>query len=380
MRKVEHHLKLSGLWMVSAFLVFSCSFSAEAFTLISNGGKPAYWPGGNITYHFNSHSSGQFAGGHDASGTSTDEFAPIRAAFQTWQDLSGLNLNFTEAAMSGVAASSGDYQNTISWVTTGWSSQSYRPPSNALAVTLLSFNTASGAIIDADIYFNAQNFSWSVVDTGGESGYIDVQNIATHEIGHLIGLDHSSEDMGETDLGLKAATMFYAAGYGETSRRTPHADDIDAVQALYGVSPASAPTITSVNYVGMTGQTIIYQVNGTNFNDRTAFILTKNNPAISDAVARYKTINSSTNATVKFDLTYLTDGGAAVLAFNTPSQIANYSVELTGTGLGATSAGGGGGCVMSAESSFSPSFFVLFLALSVSILILRSRKLRSPSH
>ena len=47
---------------------------------------------------------------------------------------------------------------------------------------------ALSIILDADIIFNAKNYQFS---TDLSPGTFDVQGIATHEVGHLIGLDHS---------------------------------------------------------------------------------------------------------------------------------------------------------------------------------------------
>jgi hypothetical protein len=344
----------------------------DAFTLISNAGKPAYWPSGHISYRFNTATSGYFTGGHDASGTVTDEFAPIRAGFQSWLDVPGLNISITENAASSAAPSSDDGRNTIIWIKNAWTNLSFQPPNNALAVTLLSFD-GSGAIVDADIYFNAEAFHWAVVDSGTELGYIDVQNIATHEIGHLLGLDHSSEDLFEDDPVLADATMFYAASYGETERRDLKIDDTRAIQNLYGASRGAPPTITALSVLETTSRSITYKITGTNFDEYTAFVLTKNNPAISDAVSRYKTIVSPTEAHAEFDTSRLADGPGSMVAFNSPSQLATFGVQLTGTGLGATSVGASsGGCVLSSETS-SPSIFLLFILMSISLFILRKK-------
>nr|GMC67266.1 metalloendoproteinase 3-MMP-like [Ipomoea batatas] len=52
---------------------------------------------------------------------------------------------------------------------------------------------------------------------------VDIQSVATHEIGHLLGLGHS---------GVPTAVMFPAIGYGETKRLLDN-DDIQGIRALY---------------------------------------------------------------------------------------------------------------------------------------------------
>lgn len=51
---------------------------------------------------------------------------------------------------------------------------------------------------------------------------IDLQTVATHELGHILGLGHSSE----------TNAVMYA--YYSSRRRTLHSDDVEGIQALYG--------------------------------------------------------------------------------------------------------------------------------------------------
>ena len=81
---------------------------------------------------------------------------------------------------------------------------------------------AAGTIIDADIQLNEGYFEF----TSSQSPNIrmDLTNTLTHEIGHLLGLDHSS------DL---EATMYEAAPYGETEKRSLAQDDIDGLCSIF---------------------------------------------------------------------------------------------------------------------------------------------------
>lgn len=139
----------------------------------------------------------------------------------------------------------------------------YNP--QAAAITTLFFidrpmEADDGVILDSDIELNEVNFATALdcdgamgCQTQGMGTLSDLENTLTHEIGHLIGLDHTCfdgttpeppvDDTGatippcepEADLSLeiREATMYNYQSPGETKKRTPEQDDIDGVCAIY---------------------------------------------------------------------------------------------------------------------------------------------------
>ena len=106
-----------------------------------------------------------------------------------------------------------------------------------LGATSFLVDTLSGEIVEAEIFFNSA-FDWSVA-SGGQANRYDLESIALHEIGHLLGLGHSA--LGETQLraGGRAvlaaeAVMFpIAFSSGSTEGRTLRADDRAGISDTY---------------------------------------------------------------------------------------------------------------------------------------------------
>lgn len=105
---------------------------------------------------------------------------------------------------------------------------------SAIAITTTSFNPKSGMILDSDIELNAPRFLFTTVDlppcpTNPPMFAVtcvatDVQNTVTHEVGHLLGLGHTSE---------VGSTMAPRADPGETSKRTLDANSKKFVCDVY---------------------------------------------------------------------------------------------------------------------------------------------------
>ncbi|KAF8370069.1 hypothetical protein HHK36_031901 [Tetracentron sinense] len=75
---------------------------------------------------------------------------------------------------------------------------------------------------DGRFHYDADE-SWS---TNPSQGVMDLESVAVHEIGHLLGLGHSS---------VQGAIMFPSISPGVTKRQL-HGDDIQGIRTLYGIS------------------------------------------------------------------------------------------------------------------------------------------------
>jgi hypothetical protein len=121
----------------------------------------------------------------------------------------------------------------------------------ALAITSVWAGQTSGTIVDADIEVNAQYDFWTDLVTHPATGKQDLQNALTHEMGHLIGLDHNCYTPGSdpvhmvdntgvlvpsclgADADVQNDVMYTKADPGDTSKRTLKPDDIQAVLDIY---------------------------------------------------------------------------------------------------------------------------------------------------
>ena len=110
----------------------------------------------------------------------------------------------------------------VGWANLGTSS------SSAIAMTSLRWNAKTGSMIDADVGFNTQwRYGWTTDTSTG--ALADVETIALHEFGHVLGLD---------DIYNKPTKQF---DYTEImnsywgSHRSLGKGDIAGLQKLYGV-------------------------------------------------------------------------------------------------------------------------------------------------
>jgi len=103
------------------------------------------------------------------------------------------------------------------------------PYANAIAVTIVwgIFGGPPGRreILEFDMMFDDVDFDWAI---DGSNDAMDLQNIATHEFGHAVGLG----DLYET--ACTEVTMYGYSENGETEKRTLEDPDKAGLWELYG--------------------------------------------------------------------------------------------------------------------------------------------------
>lgn len=105
-----------------------------------------------------------------------------------------------------------------------------------VALTSVTYDLRDGQIYDADVEINTQDFDFSALPEPETRGLaFDLQNVATHEIGHLLGFDHTTPDNIVEGLAADArrTVMHFEARPGEVTKRDLHANDRASLCQVY---------------------------------------------------------------------------------------------------------------------------------------------------
>lgn len=203
------------LALVLALLAPATHAGAYAFLYVpSSQGVPQRWdqpslPDGRIPWVMAAEVGGNVIGDRVA-------LDVITASFASWEDVAPSSARF---AFQGIVGSRNrNSRDRVNLITLG-AQESLG--TGVLAATFIA-SEDSGRITDADIVFG-RDVAFSTSATP-DPGRFDVEAIATHEIGHLLGLEHS---------GLARATMAPFTDRGDVHQRTPHLDDQIGAALLY---------------------------------------------------------------------------------------------------------------------------------------------------
>jgi hypothetical protein len=157
----------------------------------------------------------------------------IKLAFETWEAVTNVTFRSTTTPLQNVdpPGPRGDGVSLITAASTYENQILFPKGVNDAAARTRVFYDANGVITEADIVLNP----FLQFSVGFNFGPFDLQATLTHEIGHLLGLDHSSilgstmsENNGKNGL-------FGLVGF---SPRTLSLSDIAAVRSLYGAPPS----------------------------------------------------------------------------------------------------------------------------------------------
>ena len=142
--------------------------------------------------------------------------AAFQAALQTWSNAPGSAVRFAPLSATAAINDPNDNQNVIVFVDTP---EIRSITGQALAVTL---NTVlpDGRIVDSDTLFNPQ-YSFS---TTLAPGTYDLQTVETHELGHVLGSNHST---------VLSATMFQSIPGSTNLASRLSDDDVACLAAAY---------------------------------------------------------------------------------------------------------------------------------------------------
>jgi hypothetical protein len=179
----------------------------------------AHWASSPVTFYVNP---------VNADVSQAAAVAGLQAGMDVWNTQSGSSFRYQYGGTATDTATAYDNRNVVF----------FRNVSNGSTIaTTYSWWSSSKELLDSDIIFWDGGFTFFVGSgCGVVSNAAYIEDIAAHELGHALGLNHSTS----TD-----ATMYPSYSYCSTAFRTLASDDINGAKALYPTTSVnSAPAVT----------------------------------------------------------------------------------------------------------------------------------------
>ena len=182
--------------LAEAYLQFTTTTIGDRSTIVKWTQMPVRW----------------FLKDRAAPGVSVSEMqAALTRSFATWQAVPSASITFQFAGLTGAEPFDDDDRSVLGF-------QPQLGMDRVLGATSFLIDIVTGEIVEADIFFNS-TFEWSTAQ-GGDIARFDLESVATHEIGHFLGLGHSA--LGETELGFDGSRRVIGSGAACQNRRRRH--------------------------------------------------------------------------------------------------------------------------------------------------------------
>jgi hypothetical protein len=219
-----------------AFILVVLVFSqtARAYTRITaSSGLSPKWATMPVSYWISQKGSPQISNGSD--------LAAVQSSFRTWENIQTASIAFSYRGTTPIGTVGRDGLNVVTFT-----DNSAPLGSSIIAATFSFFRTENGQLLfdESDIAFNpALDFS-----TSAESDKFDIQSVLTHEVGHLLGLDHSA---------MVSSVMVPFGVPSQLDQRVLSYDDVAGMMEIYP-NPSMMPPMGRIQGVVQAGSTPVF--------------------------------------------------------------------------------------------------------------------------
>jgi hypothetical protein len=267
------------------------------------------WPTSQVSYYVNPASK------HVSPSAA---IAAVQAAAAVWSQQSRANIALVYAGQTNGSTAQLNYKNEVFFRGEAGGGYTY-------------WWASGGSLVDADIIMYEGSIKYF---TGSDTctGYGQyVEDLATHEFGHVLGLRHSSDSI---------ATMYSTTGYCDPNWRTLAADDIAGIESLYPPSSKStvpnAPSGLAVNVNAASPTSSLSLSWQDNSNDESGFRVERSTDGVS--FAQIAQLGAGTRSYTNTGLAAGTMYYYRVHAYNSAGASAHSNVAWNQTHVAANTA------------------------------------------